>query len=84
MSENIRERVLTMLKENIEDDYEWDKIEDDDDLAMLGVNSVTFIKLVVATEMEFDIEWDDENLNVVNFSTINNIVDYISSCESND
>jgi acyl carrier protein len=43
----------------------------------LGLNSLLFIKFVVRLEVEFDIDFDDENMSVGNFVTINDIVAYV-------
>ncbi|MDF2519403.1 MAG: acyl carrier protein [Clostridia bacterium] len=47
------------------------------ELSALGVNSIDFIKLVVAMETEFDFEFRDEDLNSNKFETLNSFVDYI-------
>lgn len=46
-------------------------------LTSLGLNSLLFIKFVVRLEVEFDIDFDDENMDVRNFATINDIVAYV-------
>ncbi|NDI34214.1 acyl carrier protein [Chengkuizengella sediminis] len=85
MSIDIKEKVLNMLKENLEENegVAIDQLGLDDDLSILGVNSMTFIKLVIAAEMEFGMTWDDEELDFRNFSTINNIINYISNSPEN-
>ena len=82
MSNEIEARVREMLKETLENGNEVDNLKADDDLTTLGVNSVTFIKLVIATELEFGIELEDEDLDFQNFSTINSIVNYISGSDN--
>lgn len=77
MSNNIRERVINVLKENLGEESNIDSMHPDEDLSVLGVNSVTFIKLVIAVEMEFGIEWLNEDLGFQSFSTINKIVEYV-------
>jgi len=79
MSEDIKERVIIMLRENLDDVGGLDTIHPDADLSTLGVNSMTFIKLVVAMEMEFGVSWDDEDLELSNFLTVNNIIEYIQA-----
>lgn len=82
MAEDIKARVINMLKENLEESDQVEELKPDDDLVVLGINSMTFIRLVIAAEMEFGIAWKDEDLNYQNFSTINNIIDYITSSSS--
>lgn len=44
-----------------------------------GVDSITFIKIVVALEGEFDFEFDDEMLLITKFPTIKTMLDYTGS-----
>ena len=44
-----------------------------------GVDSITFVTLVVALEGEFDFEWDDEMLLITAYSTIKSMVEYVES-----
>jgi len=44
-----------------------------------GVDSITFIKIVVALESEFDFEFDDEMLLITKFPTIRTMVEYVES-----
>ena len=44
-----------------------------------GVDSITFVYLVVALESEFNFEWDDEMLLITAFSTIRSMVEYVDS-----
>ena len=48
-------------------------------LSEAGVDSITFIKIVVALEGEFDFEFDDEMLLITAFPTIKSMIDYIES-----
>lgn len=43
------------------------------DLLKLGINSMTFIRLVVALEETFEIEIDDESIYLDNFKSVENI-----------
>ncbi|MDD4165346.1 MAG: amino acid adenylation domain-containing protein [Eubacteriales bacterium] len=53
-----------------------------------GVDSITFIKIVIALESEFDFEFDDEMLLITKFATIKSMIDYvelknkITNCEN--
>jgi acyl carrier protein len=46
-------------------------------LISLGLNSLLFIKFIVRLEVEFDIDFDDENMDIKNFVTFNDIVAYV-------
>ncbi|WP_195576567.1 acyl carrier protein [Paenibacillus sp. 1001270B_150601_E10] len=76
--DELRQRVIDLLKDNVDDPSLLDQCDPDEDLSSLGINSLTFIKLVIATEMEFGVSWSDEDLDFRNFSTINQIMNYIS------
>ncbi|NMM54557.1 acyl carrier protein [Paenibacillus aquistagni] len=76
--DELRQRVIDLLKNNVDDPSLLDECGLDEDLSSLGINSLTFIKLVIATEMEFGVSWSDEDLDFRNFSTINQIMNYIS------
>ena len=74
----ISQIVLTRIKESIENEI-IDPIVLEDDLSSIGVNSITFIKIVVDLETEFDFEFDDEMLSYKSFPTINSLVEYVDS-----
>jgi acyl carrier protein len=78
MAENIEELVRKIISANC--DYEnVDEIDLDKNLQDLGINSVSFIKVVLAIEKQFDIEIDDENLIFEVFQTLRNIINYVRS-----
>ncbi|MCG7407268.1 acyl carrier protein [Paenibacillus sp. ACRRX] len=81
LQNDLRARVIEMLKDNVDDSDALDQLGPDDELTVLGVNSVTFIKLVIAAEMEFGVTWKDEDLDFRNFMTINSIMNYILSSD---
>ena len=74
----ISQIVLTIIKESIENEI-IDQIVLEDDLSSIGVNFITFIKIVVDLETEFDFEFDDEMLSYKSFPTINSLVEYVDS-----
>lgn len=49
------------------------------DLTNLGINSIIFIKLILALEEQFDIEFEDEVLVPQAFPTVDSIVRYIKN-----
>ena len=44
-----------------------------------AVDSITFIKTIVALESEFDFEFDDEMLLMTKFDTIKSMLEYVES-----
>ena len=55
---------------NISIDMDWDTI---------GFDSLTFIKVIVALENEFDFEFDDDMLLNTKFPTIKSMLEYVES-----
>ena len=51
----------------------------EEDLSLLGMDSIIFISVVIALEEEFDIEIPDEKLTLNEMNTIAKIMDVISS-----
>ncbi|MCK4258885.1 MAG: acyl carrier protein [Halanaerobiales bacterium] len=45
----------------------------------LGLNSIDFIKFLVFIEQEFDIEFEDEDLELGQYSTLENVIDKVAS-----
>lgn len=79
MSSNIEERVRKVIDENIELEVSAENIEGNKDLVDYGMESVNYMKIVVAIENEFDIRFTDEELVISNFETIDKIVAIIDS-----
>ena len=48
-------------------------------LISLGFNSISFIKMVVKIETEFDIEYDDDMLLIDKLNTLEDLSKYIQS-----
>ena len=55
------------------------KLQPEVELTSLGINSLLFIKLVVAIEDEFDIEFDDDDLDAGKLKTVEDFMDYIEA-----
>lgn len=77
MNATIEERLLEVFKKTIEP--ENGSASAKSDLAALGINSITYVKLVVAIEEEFGFEFDDEDLEVGKFESLNSIISYIEN-----
>lgn len=48
-------------------------------LADIGIDSITFIKIVVAIETEFSFEFGDDELDFCKFPTVKSLVTYVQS-----
>jgi acyl carrier protein len=80
---DIELKVKEVLKESIEfkDKTDIDRLGPEDDLLVMGMNSITFLKVIVALEDAFDIEMDEDQLNIENFRTINLVVSAIEKLQ---
>ncbi len=68
---------------NVLSNYEGiDMLESDTNLWEHGLNSISFINIIVEIENEFGFEFQDEELGGEKFQTINNLSDYIKNCKS--
>lgn len=80
MREKNVEKVIEILNANIENvEITEDKL--DEDLSGLGMDSVTFIKIIVAVEEEFECEIPDSKLLFSEMSTVNKIIEVLKEVE---
>ena len=68
------EVIIANLSEKVSDNVSLDM-----DFNSIGLDSITFIKTIVALECEFDFEFDDEMLLITKFPTIKSMVEYVES-----
>lgn len=43
----------------------------------LGIDSISFVKLVIALEMEFNFKFDDDKLLISEFPTVQSLFEYV-------
>lgn len=67
----VAKKQLKMLDENA--DLKSVKLEE------IGLSSIHFIKVIVALEVEFDIEFEDEEMVSLNYRTMSDIADLIKT-----
>ena len=78
MREDILDKVLKVLNANLENtEITFEQTEDD--LSALGMDSIVFIRVVVALEEAFDIEIPDEYLLITETNTLSKMTDVIST-----
>ncbi len=79
MVEDIEEKVKCSLGEILEEiNLNIDEMNEDSLLIDYGMNSIYFVLLVVKIEEEFNIEFDDEYLDMSLFNTLKDVVCYIN------
>lgn len=54
------------------------EIPDDKELFQYGIDSLNIMRVILEIEEEFDIVYDDDELNIENFITLKKICDNIS------
>ena len=81
---NINESVREFIESNLiafDDDF---TIDDDDNIFESGfVDSSVAMQLVIFVEEKFGIQVTDDDLDLINFSSINRIVQFINKKNSN-
>ena len=80
MKEITIEKVIEILNANIEN-AEVTKDKLDEDLFELGMDSITFIKIVVTLEEEFKCEIPDSKLLIGEMNTVNKIIQVLNDIE---
>ncbi|WP_010250894.1 acyl carrier protein [Acetivibrio cellulolyticus] len=76
MQKNAESKLISILNEKFDVDYN-SGIRLEDTLSSLNINSISFIRLVVEIEKEFNIEFQDDIIDVNNFKTLKSLVEFI-------
>lgn len=79
----LKQKIRSFIESNLvvfEDEAEF---TDSDNIFEMGfVNSLFAMKLVNYIEQEFDIEVDNDDLEISNFSSVERIVQYVTGKQS--
>lgn len=79
-TEIIKQEVIELISELFKDKgFDIDILEYVDLIDDLGMDSITFISIVVEIEAHFDIEVPDEMLMLENFKSVDNIVSIVEN-----
>ncbi|BCN28794.1 hypothetical protein bsdtb5_00890 [Anaeromicropila herbilytica] len=73
----IQSRLRNVLSENVPNKQGALTISLDEPLTNIGLDSVSFVKLIVALELEFDVEFDDEYLDFKKLPTLSSMLSVI-------
>ena len=72
--------IKAKIREIVENLLEKSKgVEDDTLLQTVGLNSINFIQLIVALEDDYDIDFNDEDMEKFSDNTINSLVEWVQS-----
>lgn len=74
----VEERLKKIIVTTLDLD-EGTEVNLDDKLEKIGLNSMSMIQCIVVLEEEFDIEFEDENLDITLFETGRNLLKYITN-----
>ncbi|GFN32200.1 acyl carrier protein [Paenibacillus xylaniclasticus] len=77
--EHLKDEIVAMLTEILETPVDDSHV----DLSSLGMNSMKAIQLIVELETRYDIEFEDSELLLKNFNTINSILTKVEEKRSN-
>lgn len=69
-------KILDIVNANIENTAITNE-QADEDLSLFGMDSITFIKIIVDLEETFKIEIPDEKLLITEMGTLNKIVEVV-------
>ena len=76
MSGNISDRVMEIILYYVSDENKA-KLTIDDPMSSFGINSVDFIKIIVAIETEYNFEFFYEDLAMDRFHTVRDLSEYV-------
>lgn len=72
----MREKILSYIQDSVKE--QSIELQLDSILADL-IDSITFVKMVVSLEEEFDLEFEDQMLIISKFEKTEDLVDYVKS-----
>jgi len=74
---DMENRIKNVLKQKVKFRIDINEIKPDDNLLLLGMDSLSTLKLVVDIENEFKILFGDDDFIIDNFKTINKLKEII-------
>lgn len=76
---SLQESLCNIIKEVLENDKINNNEIAEGSLISLGFNSISFIKMVIKIETEFDIQYDDDMLLIDKLNTLEYLSKYVQS-----
>lgn len=70
--DNVKEKVCEIIKEHYLDELDLNESFD-----ALGINSVTFVRITVSIENEYEFEFAEEDFDEGRFESVNDFIEYI-------
>lgn len=72
----MKEKILSCIQESVK---EQSIALQPDSILAESIDSITFVKMVVALEIEFEFEFEDEMLSVSKIEKIEDMINYVES-----
>jgi amino acid adenylation domain-containing protein len=72
-------RLKKVIQMNLDVPIPLENIGSEDHLSELGVHSIAFIKIFVAIEQEFELQFEDDELDIQKFPTIQHLITYLEA-----
>ncbi len=76
---NVKETVIDLISSSCSFPRVDEYLRDNDSLAEIGLDSISFIRIIVAIEQEFDIEFDEVALDFSKFTSLDSLCKYIKN-----
>lgn len=76
MNSEIKIRIVQEIQKVLNLPASTEEVVQSNDLKVLGMNSITFIKCIVAIESAFEIEFGDEDLDMSRFKDLDSLATY--------
>jgi len=73
----VEKKIREIMAQNVELTIPIENVDSDELITNIGINSISFIKLVVSIESEFGFEFDDEYLDYKRISTLRSMAKYV-------
>jgi len=75
--EQVISSIEKILEEKVGMKIEQLELNSNTKISDIGISSINYIKMLIALEEEFDIEFKDEQFSIQDFGEVGVIVDYI-------
>ncbi len=79
----VQQKIIKLITDNIATANINNETDIDSNLIDVGINSLEFVKIIVAIESEFDFEFGDEALDYRKFPTLRALFDYVEHSWNN-
>lgn len=75
----MKEKVIEIICSNLDSADMADLILKSNDLTEFGLNSLSFIKIIVKLEDEFGVEFNDDEINYLNYKSVDKILELVQN-----